>query len=93
MQKKNNSKKKGGKIQRQDNYQIRKKVITIYKIWKIKKKRGNMKKLHSPIHTVPFPLYPLLHVQLNEPALFVQVAFPSQGFNNTHSFTSIRRKT
>ena len=41
-----------------------------------------------PLHVKPSPEYPLLHMQLSEPALFEQVAFPLQGLE---SHTSISR--
>ena len=33
---------------------------------------------HKPVHDCPFPVYPVLHVQMKLPAVLVQVALASQ---------------
>ena len=33
---------------------------------------------HKPVHDSPFPVYPVLHVHVKLPTVFVQVALPSQ---------------
>jgi len=49
--------------------------------------------LNSPSHVFPFPRYPLLHVHVYEPGVFVQRALASQGgVPEVHSFMSVCHK-
>jgi hypothetical protein len=43
----------------------------------------------TSVHSVPVPVYPALHAQVNEPSRFVHVAFASHGLF-AHSFTSVQ---
>ena len=47
---------------------------------------------YSPLHVIPFPVYPLLQAQLKDPFVLVQVASLSQlSTPSVHSSISIKK--
>ena len=51
-------------------------------------KRLSMK-IFIPVQVVPFPEYPLKHVQLLEPSVLVQLAFKSHSLADAEEHSSI----
>ena len=46
---------------------------------------------NTPSHVIPSPKYPVLHLHVNEPSVFVQAAFASQ-LSVADSHSSISKK-
>ena len=67
----------------------------IKKIYVFKPKRINVDGAwSSPVHQVPFPVYPFLHWQENEPLLFVQIPCWWQLWTLlVHSSTSVKSQS